>query len=473
MSNIFELPYFQAVFADPDRREALAQRIADRLVKPLNTLGGHRQFRQRMQWFAGLCEAARRCDDAIPWSLVSQVARLTADEDVFSPSLEWHLASLDYVVSDRESSRLFHRWEFVEDDRSYAVDRLSEWGSFSGCECCGESSPIGDLADAYGGELVCESCRDDSYTWSEYHDAWVHCDSSRPAIDQDGSRCLIHQDADDFEYDEDREMYMHVDYIRERRVIQGYHSSKGAFEFRADDWCRQFNRYMGVELEVEGYSRDPEEAARAIHQSVNGGMFGRHVFFERDGSLSSGFEMITHPQSLPAHRELFTFLRDPALVRGLRSHRTTTCGLHVHVSRSGLSNLTIARAVTFVNDPGNDAFITAIARRYSTSFCKVVEKDVETAHLSADRYEAINLTGRDTIEFRIFRGSLKYEAVISAIEFSHAILEYCARAETGSSALNAHAFLAYCANHLEAETRVMRAYVADRTAGLFQHSEAA
>jgi len=143
------------------------------------------------------------------------------------------------------------------------------------------------------------------------------------------------------------------------------------------------------------------------------------------------------------------------------------------VSRSGLSNLTIARAVTFVNDPGNDAFITALARRYSTSFCKVVEKDVETAHLSADRYEAINLTGRDTIEFRIFRGSLKYEAVISAIEFSHAILEYCARAETGSSALNAHAFLAYCANHLEAETRVMRAYVADRTAGLFQHSEAA
>jgi hypothetical protein len=222
---------------------------------------------------------------------------------------------------------------------------------------------------------------------------------------------------------------------------------------------------MGVELEVEGYSRDPEEAARAIHQSVNGGMFGRHVFFERDGSLSSGFEMITHPQSLPAHRELFTFLRDPALVRGLRSHRTTTCGLHVHVSRSGLSNLTIARAVTFVNDPGNDAFITAIARRYSTSFCKVVEKDVETAHLSADRYEAINLTGRETIEFRIFRGSLKYEAVISAIEFS--------RAETGSSALNAHAFLAYCANHLETETRVMRAYVADRTAGLFQHSEAA
>lgn len=473
MSNIFETPYFQAVFADPDRREAVAQRIADRLVKPLNTFNGLRQFQQRMQWFAGLCEAARQHSDASPWSLVSRVVGLTEAEDVYSPSLEWQLASLEYVVSMREAARLFRRWEFVEEDRAYAVERLSVWGSFSGCECCGESFPIGDLADAYGGELVCESCRDNSYEWSDYHDAWVHCDNIRRAIDQDGARCVIHMDADDFEYDDDRELYIHVDYIRERHVIQGYHSSKGAFEFRADDWCRQFNRYMGVELEVEGHTRNPEEAARAIHQSVNGGVFGRHVFFERDGSLSSGFEMITHPQSLPAHRELFTFLRDPALVRGLRSHRTTTCGLHVHVSRSGLSNLTIARAVTFVNDPGNDAFITAIARRYSTSFCKVVEKEVETAHLSADRYEAINLTGRDTIEFRIFRGSLKYEAVISAIEFSHAILEYCARPETSSSALNAHAFLAYCATHLEAETRVMRAYVADRTAGLFQHSEAA
>lgn len=473
MSNIFELPYFQAVFADPDRREVLAQRIADRLVKPVNTLGGYRQFRQRMQWFAGLCEAAHRSSSSTPWSFLTRVVGLTEGEGIYSPSLEWQLASIDYVVSNREASRLFRRWEFDEDDRSYAVDRLSEWGSFSTCECCANSFPTADLLDAYGGELVCESCRDEIYEWSEYHDAWVHCDSSRRGIDQDGNRCVIHQDADDFEFDEDRDMYVHVDYIRQRHVIQSYHSSKGAFQFRADDWCRQFNRYIGVELEVEGHTREPEEAARAIHESVNGGVYGRHVFFERDGSLMSGFEMITHPQSLPAHRELFTFLRDPALVRGLRSHRTSTCGLHVHVSRSGLSNLTIARAVTFVNDPGNDAFITAIARRYSTSFCKVVEKDVETAHLSADRYEAINLTGRETIEFRIFRGSLKYEAVISAIEFSHAILEYCARPETSSSALNAHAFLAYCANHLEAETRVMRAYVADRTAGLFQHSEAA
>ena len=126
-----------------------------------------------------------------------------------------------------------------------------------------------------------------------------------------------------------------------------------------------------------------------------------------------------------------------------------------------------------MNDPQNDAFVTALARRYNTSYCKVAEKDIELAHLPGDRYEAINLTGRATIEFRIFRGSLKYEAVVAAVEFCHAILEFCARPETSATALNARAFLAFCASQLEEETRTLRAYVDQRTAGIFRHSEAA
>jgi hypothetical protein len=126
-----------------------------------------------------------------------------------------------------------------------------------------------------------------------------------------------------------------------------------------------------------------------------------------------------------------------------------------------------------VNDPQNDAFITALARRYNTTYCKVAEKNIEDAHLAGDRYEAINLTGNATIEFRVFRGSLKYEAVIAAVEFCHALLEFCARPETGAKALNARAFLTFCANQLEAETRILRAYVDQRTAGVFAHSEAA
>lgn len=473
MSNIFDLPYLKNAALDADRREALADRICSHIIAPLSEWNGQLVFRRRMAWFAGLVAQARASDLAGAVRLVELVGELATDQSVRAPSLECDISIHRDSMTDRTIARLFDVGYMEGEDREYVVDRLSEFGSMPQCECCGDAYPVRGMSDAYGGDYVCTRCRDDSYEWSDYHDAWVHTDSSRRAIDQDGSRCLIHMDADDFEYDDDCEMYIHVDYVRERRVIQGYHASKGFFMHQPDDWCREFNRYIGVELEVEGHSRDPEEAARAIHQSVNGGVFGRHIFFERDGSLSSGFEMITHPRSLPAHRELFTFLRDPALVRGLRSHRTTTCGLHVHVSRSGLSNLTIARAVTFVNDSGNDAFITALARRYSSSFCKVVEKDIETAHLSADRYEAINLTGRDTIEFRIFRGSLKYEAVVAAIEFSHALLEFCARAETGSSSLNARAFLSFCAIHLEAETRILRAYVAERTAGLFQHSEAA
>lgn len=469
MSNIFELSYFQRAFSDPARLESVAQRIAARLTESHDWSS---DFVRRVRWFGGLCNVAFQCGEPQAWLLVSRAADLAADECVYSPSLELQLAAFHRPISSREAARLFGRWGFESDDRAFAIDRLSEWGTFMSCESCGEDFSTHDLADAYGGEVVCESCREDHYEWSSHHDAWVHSNNCRTALDASGDRCIIHEDADDFVFDEHRDMYVHVD-ISARSVIHNYHSSKGSFEFRSDDWTARHNRYIGVELEVEGHTSEPQAAARVINEAVNGGDYGKHLFLERDGSLSAGFEMITHPQSLSAHRELFAFLRNPVIVRGLRSHRTSTCGLHVHVSRSGLSNLTIARAVTFINDPGNDAFVTALARRYSSTYCRVVEKDLETAHQPGDRYEAINLTGRDTIEFRIFRGSLKYEAVISAIEFSHAILEFCARAETGSSSLNARAFLSFCAIHMEAETRILRAYVAERTAGLFQHSEAA
>jgi len=63
--------------------------------------------------------------------------------------------------------------------------------------------------------------------------------------------------------------------------------------------------------------------------------------------------------------------------------------------------------------------------------------------------------------------------VIAAIEFCHALLEFCGRPETISTTLNARAFLTFCVNRLEAETRILRAYVDQRTAGVFTHSEAA
>ena len=70
--------------------------------------------------------------------------------------------------------------------------------------------------------------------------------------------------------------------------------------------------------------------------------------------------------------------------------------------------------------------------------------------------------------FRIFRGSLKYDAVIAAVEFCHALLRFCGLIEQTAYQLNARDFLQWCAVAMHDETATMREYVAARNSGLFQ-----
>lgn len=481
MSNLFELPFLASSVADPQRADRLANRIVDRLAS-LQDDGDDRGYLQAVRFFGRMVRAAfdpARTEASRDLVFVQDVLERATSRGFYAPAFAYSFSrksALSQII------RRVHVQDLVEahfgnaegSDQWAIIELCCEYHSIMSCDHCGELFADQDLQRRHGGGRVCSGCRDHSFQYSERYDAWVHDDCARNALDEDGDRCVIDEDDSEFHFDEELDRYVHDDYEPpSRSVIKSYHYSKPFFAVRGDSWVAAHGRALGVELEVEGHSVDPATAARTIHDHVNGGEFGRHVFFERDGSLSNGFELISQPMSVPALRETFQFLREPSLVRGLRSHRTSTCGLHVHVSRAGLSNLTIARAVTFVNDSGNDAFIQALARRYNTGFCNITEKDLDTAHLPGDRYEAINLTGSQTIEFRLFRGSLKYEAVVAAVEFCHALLEYCARPETAAGGLNAQAFIRWCASDLADETAILRAYVNDRMAGIFQHSEAA
>lgn len=461
--NTLQTPFFLRSIKTEQSREALARRIAARIEFHANSC----HPRQFDAWCAWLHHLNQDRDVPEVGLLLNSVGDLAREVGIFSPSVIAQGLRIRDILEVLNDAR--------DCDSEFLLEAAREQTSVDCCGDCGLWFAMDDMEPEHGGELICESCRNEHYRWSEFHDCWVHEDRAVSAISRRGREIVIHEDTDGFHYDEERECLVSDEYEPPEppSIIRQYHSSKPHFCARPDEWTARFNRFLGVELEVECGSRDPGEVADAIHERVNGGEFGRSLFFEHDGSLTNGFEMISQPMSLPALREAFGFLRSSELLSGVRSHRTTTCGLHVHVGRSGLSNVTIARAVTFVNDPQNDAFITALARRYNTSYCKVEEKDIEVAHLAGDRYEAINLTGRATIEFRIFRGSLKFEAVIAAIEFCHALLEFCARPETISTALNARAFLTFCVNRLEPETRILRAYVDQRTAGVFTHSEAA
>lgn len=475
MSHNWLTPYLSTVFADSVRRESVARIVVGILRRSALVEQDAERYEDWISYIDEL--SVNGADHPGCQQFLSEIEAGALDHGLIMPAILRSYAAYDREIQRRSARHWLAR---SASESSSSVDQAlitAFVGSrylLGTCDVCGDHYLTGDLEDLYDGGRICTTCREDGYL-QERGGRWIREDESREAVDCDGHSCIIHEDDAAFYYSEDHDAYVHQNYRPQPPpVIRGYHNSKPYFMAREDEWSLEHGRLFGVELEVECVSRDPEDVAAALHAEVNGGEFARAVFFEQDGSLNSGFEMITQPMSLPGLRNMFGFLRDkPELLRGVRSHKTDSCGLHVHVGRSGLSNLTIARCVTFVNDPGNDAFIQALARRYNTGYCRVVEKSLDTAHLPGDRREAVNLTNRDTIEFRIFRGSLKYEAVVAAVEFCHAILEYCARADIQAGALNARAFLSWCATDLEGETRVLRAYVDQRTAGTFRHLEAA
>jgi len=194
-------------------------------------------------------------------------------------------------------------------------------------------------------------------------------------------------------------------------------------------------------------------------------MPGEYCYFERDGSIGDGFEIVTQPAGLDIHRVKFdAFLNNAQIKEGMRSHAGGACGFHVHVGRQYLSQAQIYRMQAFLNDPKNKALITKIARRYSTGSGYAKFKP-ELSSLSVanknthDRYDALNVTNTDTVEFRIFRGSLRYESIMAALEFVNALVEFCMPGQIPLNEFNAIGFRRYINRpENEEDTMFLRAY---------------
>lgn len=464
MASFFSLPIVRRMASDPPSLNAFARAFnAFAQSRPADA----RAYYHRLTFtlpsrFAGETAAQQNLDGRLILRVVADYCQEESNLIYFATVYQAKIVQDSYgeFALDSDAPDFEHAEAFLEN-----------YFDVCACNSCDERFPGDDMVSSYD-DLICESCRDDQYIYSSYEDTYIHRDYSRDAIDSRGRSVVVHEDNEDFEWDDDEDTYVHVDYNREPKLINGYHASKRYVEPMSDDWTKTHgNRYFGVELEVECIDVDRFSAVTNINARLNTPK--RRVFFENDGSLSSeGVEIITNPMSLPAHRELFKFLQDADLIHGIKSHNTNSCGLHVHVSRTGLTDLQIGKVVSFVNNPAHEWFIRGIARRYASGFCQIKAKKVKDCR-SGDRYEAVNLTNRETIEFRMFKGSLRYEAVIAAIEFCHAILEFTRPSVSGIRNLTVNHFMSFCNKQLKEETKILRQYVNSRLSGRIDLSDAA
>lgn len=190
-------------------------------------------------------------------------------------------------------------------------------------------------------------------------------------------------------------------------------------------------RYFGVELEIDCGGESPANAGELL---MVGNQAADHIYIKHDGSLSNGFEIVTHPMSLDYHLHHMPWVQlcRRAIALGYRSHMTDTCGLHVHVNRSSFGEseeaqeAAIARLLYFFEQNWDQ--ILKFSRRtpeqaarwaarygYEGSPMKLLE--FAKKECSQRRYKCINLLPKETVEFRIFRGTLNAGTVLASLEF--------------------------------------------------------
>jgi hypothetical protein len=184
--------------------------------------------------------------------------------------------------------------------------------------------------------------------------------------------------------------------------------------------------YLGVEME---FQVDKHKQGRLY----TGDKLQDHALMKDDGSISNGFEIVTRPSGYFTHiNKLGSFLDDlPDYI-----HPHSSCGMHVHISRTAFTWLGAGKFTEFFNRVVNKNFIKAIAGRGTTSYSAQDETlDIKAPYnqrandISVPRYNFVNLQNSKTIELRIFATPANKLELEIRMQFVKAMIEYCKPAQ--------------------------------------------
>jgi hypothetical protein len=343
-------------------------------------------------------------------------------------------------LNDNQWIRSIRDWHDLLDDNFY--------GSYFSCHDCGYVGSGNDSHNVMDDYSVCNSCRD-NYYWSD--------------------RYGNYQNEPDEEDEEENSGYDN---------IGCYHSSKHELVNIPSSFDQRKPRVLlGLELEMECKSSDYDKDSRAGHllDAINKYRGHTYALCEEDGSLDDGFEMVTGYTGLDVHKDQLQFFKHT--FKGMSSHNTETCGLHGHICKSNMTTLHGAKMVFFINDTNNYQLVKAIARR-DAGYGKIKDKKSDTSWLkdavkhkkdkrsqlkglNSDRYEALNFNNDKTIEFRLFKGSLKYETIMACLEFTYATWHFCKDASIDQ--LTSELFIQFiCKPQNKFDTRFLRVYLKNK-----------
>lgn len=204
--------------------------------------------------------------------------------------------------------------------------------------------------------------------------------------------------------------------------------------------------YMGFELETQIRKREMNALGEASKYANEQLAPDNIAILKEDGSIGregyGGFEIVTQPHTLDQYRyksdKLWDTIETLRTDYDARAWDTTTCGLHVHVSRAGFSGgAHTHRWLTLIYK--NAEHMMKLAGRKSSyarfndvwTFDEYDRPVFSLAHKVADprganteRYSAVNTQNQHTLELRFFRGTMNKTGILSALDLVQASVEY-------------------------------------------------
>ena len=195
-------------------------------------------------------------------------------------------------------------------------------------------------------------------------------------------------------------------------------------------------RHFGVELEIDNGGTVSSHAKQLLEIANRD---AENLYIKTDGSLDEGLELVTHSMTLEYHLNEMPWAEvlRKAQSMGYLSHAAGTCGLHIHISRLAFGctyeqqEAAIARLLYFVKkfwaellrfSRRTQSQMNRWAARYGIRLTPS-EQMSHAKNSCAGRYTAVNLTNSDTVEIRMFRGTLKLNTLKATLQMVNHLVE--------------------------------------------------
>lgn len=313
------------------------------------------------------------------------------------------------------------------------------------CASCGEEFDLDD-AHEFNDQMLCPDCYDSETVECSHCGERIATDDNAGTEDTplcqncydeyyyscaDCGRLLCQSDAWFGEDDEDETYPYCESCYNEHHRDKPIHS----YSYKPEPvFYGEGSRFFGVELEIDEGGKLNRNAAKLLEIGNAGSEL---IYIKGDGSLDDGIEIVTHPMTLGFHKQRMPWkkIMNCALSMGYYSHKTDTCGLHVHVNRDTFTADTerqeecISRILFFVErfweellrfSRRTESQVNRWAARYG--YKNKPKEILEHAKKGyGGRYTCVNITNYATIEFRIFRGTLKWNTLIATLQLVNEI----------------------------------------------------